>query len=324
MKHICLAFALFCAITGTRAGDIHYYQEMNTREIAALDAARTVVLVPGGILEQHGPYLPSGTDTFMSEYMAQKLADAIAKKTNRDVLVLPLLYLGADGANIIGNRPVFPGTLTVRPETLRQVYMDIGDSLGAAGFRNVFLAHIHGAPRHNLMLDMAADYFNDTWNGSMVHLYGLMPIQAQWSAVRDVMNEEAVAAQGFSVHSSAAEHSAVMHLKPALVAKDVVHAPAWRAENHPEMVALAHKPEWPGYFGAPRFASREVGAAVMDALADKAVQIALEILEGAKIEDYPRFSDSPQARNAPGIDNGPQRARQAAWLDAAENRVDRQ
>lgn len=322
MKHICLAFALLCATFGARAGGIHYYHDMNTREISALDAARTVVLIPGGILEQHGPYLPSGTDTFMSEHLSRKLADALVRETDRDVLVLPLIYLGADGANIIGSRQVFPGTLTVRPETLRQVYMDIGDALGEAGFRNVFLVHIHGAPRHNLMLDMAADYFNDTWDGSMVHLYGLMSIQSQWSAARNVMSEEAIEAQGFSVHSSAVEHSTVMHLKPALVAKDVVRAPDWRAETHPEMVALARKPDWPGYFGAPRFASREAGKVAMDAVTDKAVQVALEILGGAKMKGYPRFSDSPQARNAPGIDNEPQRVRQAAWLDAATSRME--
>lgn len=317
MKHACLAVALLCATAVARAGEIHHYENMNTREIMALDAARTVVLIPGGILEQHGPYLPSGTDTFMSEHVSRKLAEAIASETDRDVLLLPLMYLGTDGANMIGERHVFPGTLTVRPETLRQVYMDLGDALGEAGFRTVFLMHIHGAPRHNAMLDMASDYFNDTWGGTMVHLYGLMPVQAQWRAYRQAMSEEAVAAQGFSVHSSAAEHSAVMHLKPDLVAQDIARAPDWRAENFPEMVALAHKPDWPGYFGAPRFASSEAGKAVMDALTGKSVEIALAILDGADAGDYPRFSDSPQAAKAPGIENDPQRTRQAAWLKAA-------
>ena len=33
--------------------------ELNTRQIEALDRQKTVVLIPGGILEEHGPYLPS-------------------------------------------------------------------------------------------------------------------------------------------------------------------------------------------------------------------------------------------------------------------------
>jgi creatinine amidohydrolase/Fe(II)-dependent formamide hydrolase-like protein len=36
--------------------------ELNTEQIRALDRARTAVILPGGILEEHGPYLPSYTD----------------------------------------------------------------------------------------------------------------------------------------------------------------------------------------------------------------------------------------------------------------------
>ena len=32
--------------------------ELTTEEIRALDRAQTVVLLPGGILEEHGPYRP--------------------------------------------------------------------------------------------------------------------------------------------------------------------------------------------------------------------------------------------------------------------------
>ena len=38
--------------------------EMNTRQIRALNLQKTVVLIPGGILEEHGPYLPSYTDGY--------------------------------------------------------------------------------------------------------------------------------------------------------------------------------------------------------------------------------------------------------------------
>jgi len=33
--------------------------ELNTEQIRTLDKEKTIVLIPGGILEQHGPYLPS-------------------------------------------------------------------------------------------------------------------------------------------------------------------------------------------------------------------------------------------------------------------------
>jgi hypothetical protein len=33
--------------------------ELNIDQIRTLDRQRTVILLPGGILEEHGPYLPS-------------------------------------------------------------------------------------------------------------------------------------------------------------------------------------------------------------------------------------------------------------------------
>lgn len=297
------------------AGEILHYADLNTREIAALDAANTVVLLPGGILEQHGPYLPSGTDTHMGEHMTRTLAEAIATKTKRDVLLLPVIYAGADAANVIGERHPWPGSLTVRPETLRQVFMDYGDALGEAGFRTVFVVFVHGAPRHNRMLDQAADYFADTWNGTMVHLYGLLPVQDEWSAARGAMGKEAADAQGYSVHSSAAEHSAVLYLAPKLVAPDYRSAPPWRAEDARGMFALAREKDWPGYFGAPAYATRAIGEAAITAVEARAVAIALEILAGADPAKYPRFSALPGLPRDASEHAIRQRERQEAWIE---------
>src|ERR1041385_9481893 len=54
--------------------------EMNTRQIQALDLRKTVVLIPGGILEEHGPYLPSFTDGDGIDAYTQQLAKAIVAR----------------------------------------------------------------------------------------------------------------------------------------------------------------------------------------------------------------------------------------------------
>jgi hypothetical protein len=41
--------------------------DLNTRQIRALDRNRTVVFLQGGMLEEHGPYLPAFTDGILSE-----------------------------------------------------------------------------------------------------------------------------------------------------------------------------------------------------------------------------------------------------------------
>ena len=52
------------------AAQILRVADLNTEEIRALDRARTVVILPGGILEQHGPYLPSYSDGYFNERLS--------------------------------------------------------------------------------------------------------------------------------------------------------------------------------------------------------------------------------------------------------------
>jgi hypothetical protein len=59
---------------------IHYVARMNTDQIRALDRNKTVIVLPGGILEQHGPYLPSFADGFGNEWTSGRLAEAIVAK----------------------------------------------------------------------------------------------------------------------------------------------------------------------------------------------------------------------------------------------------
>jgi creatinine amidohydrolase len=66
----------------TACGQIYRLAEMNTRQIRALDLQRTVVLIPGGILEEHGPYLPSYTDDYADEAYARELANAIVARSD--------------------------------------------------------------------------------------------------------------------------------------------------------------------------------------------------------------------------------------------------
>src|SRR6266545_4080612 len=85
-------------------------REMNTEQIRALDRAKTAVIIPGGILEEHGPYLPSYTDGYVNERLARDLADAIVARPGWGALMFPPIPLGSGGANEIGGKYRFPGT----------------------------------------------------------------------------------------------------------------------------------------------------------------------------------------------------------------------
>jgi len=254
--------------------------EMNTDQIRALDRDRTVILIPGGIMEEHGPYLPSYADGYQNERYTADLASAIARRPGWTAAVFPAIPLGSGGANAVGGKLPFPGTFAVRPETLRGIFMDLGDEFGEQGFRWIFLVHMHGGPEHNQALDEAGEYFRDTYGGRIVNLAGLVTgsdpgLEAmQASVTKQVLDEE-----GLSVHAGLLETSRVMMVRPDLVSPTVAQAPSITARDLPELYRIAGGPDWPGYFGAPRYATAEIGRRIFDGDTEWNVSLALRLLD---------------------------------------------
>ena len=75
----------------------------------------TVLLLPIGSCEQHGPHLPLDTDT----QIAQHLCAQAAQQNNR-ILIAPSLSITASGEHA-----GFPGTLSIGTEALTQVLIEI-------------------------------------------------------------------------------------------------------------------------------------------------------------------------------------------------------
>jgi creatinine amidohydrolase/Fe(II)-dependent formamide hydrolase-like protein len=276
------------------AGQVHKVVELSTEKIHALDRTRTVVIIPGGILEQHGPYLPSFADGFHNERVAAALAEAVVARPGWSVLMFPTVPLGTGGANEIGRKYVFPGTYAVRSSTLRAVFMDLATELGEQGFRWVFIVHGHGAPNHNRMLDQAGDYFHDIYGGRMVHLLGLLPVIKAHSEALDILVREE---DRFAVHAGAAETSGMLYLRPELVQPAFRQAKPQAGEDWAALVRLARDSSWPGYFGSPRLATTAQGARSVRAATDAAVAFGLKILDGIDPGPIPRLGDA--ARESP-------------------------
>jgi creatinine amidohydrolase/Fe(II)-dependent formamide hydrolase-like protein len=290
--------------------------DLTSQQIATLDRSKTVVLMPGGVIEQHGPYLPSFTDGFMNEWWTERLAEAIVARPGWTALVFPMLPIGDGGANEIGGKFVFPGTYGLRVETLRAVYMDFATELGEQGFRWVFVIQNHGSPLHYRAIDQAGDYFRDTYGGHMVNLWGLEPKDALPSPK---LPADVAKLDVLDIHAGASETSRMMFLKPGLVNPAVSDAPTLAVSSPADLVKIAGSREWPGYFGAPRYASAEFGEAVMRHRATLFNGLALQILDGKDDRDIPRFADLAFARDQDGgkpalAYDETVRAKQLDWL----------
>src|SRR4026209_1034323 len=112
-----LAFALGSLLSHSAEAQVYRLAQLNIDQIRALDRQRPVILLPGGILEEHGPYLPSYADGYYNERLTEDLATAIAKRPGWAAVVFPTIPLGVDGANRIGAKYVFPGSYSIREGT---------------------------------------------------------------------------------------------------------------------------------------------------------------------------------------------------------------
>ena len=106
---------------------------MTSDEVAALDR-RLPVIIPVGLVEAHGPHMPTSVDVAAAEYFAERLA-----KDSGAILAQGIAYGFAD--EMAG----YPGTLGVRAETLMAVVEDLSNALCRHGFANQIFLSGHGA-----------------------------------------------------------------------------------------------------------------------------------------------------------------------------------
>src|SRR5476649_952316 len=111
---VILACAFF--LSSALPSQVVHVADLNTRQIRALDRSRTVVILQGGMIEEHGPYLPAFTDGVLSDHLTKELAAGIARERPKwTVLVFPPISAGSSGSNEIGKQFSFPGTYALRP-----------------------------------------------------------------------------------------------------------------------------------------------------------------------------------------------------------------
>jgi creatinine amidohydrolase/Fe(II)-dependent formamide hydrolase-like protein len=263
------------------------FAELNTRDFAKLNLKQTVVILPGGILEEHGPYLPAGTDDIFNAKLADDLAHAIASRPGWTALVLPSIPLGAGAANEMGQKYSFPGSCTILPTTLRALFMDLADQLGQQGFRWIVVVHGHGDPAHNRMLDQAGDYFHETYGGEMVNLFGYL-----WAMdLKDFRTPEQQKQDGLPEHATMAETSWILALKPKAVASDYKNAVPYPGQSIQELEQIASRKDWPGYFGAPALGSAGLGEKMYTQWVQRGIELISQILDGQDYRKLPRYGD---------------------------------
>lgn len=116
--------------------------DLTWEALRALDKHELWVILPVGATEAHGPHLPLSTDVIIAEAMARAGSAELAARGVRALVAPPLAYTSA------GYAAGFAGTISVRPETVTALVVDIAEALAAHGLSHLVIANAHLEPAH--------------------------------------------------------------------------------------------------------------------------------------------------------------------------------
>ncbi len=292
------ALAALLVVTTARAQQIVHWMDLTSAQLAALDRSRTAVIIPAGILEQHGPLLPIGGEVFHNERYAADLAADVAARPGWTVVMVPMVPLGSGAFDRRAGRTGVSGTLSVRASTIQAVFTDFADNLGAQGFRNIFVINGHADANHDRALDLAGDYFAASYRGFMVHLLGRRGCQAGGLEPPPIsmFNATAMTADADSPHGGALETSRLWYVRPDLVDSAAVRrASDLPAQGAAAWARVAQRPDWPGYVGSPRSATLELGEWLYQTQRRGCTELAMRFLDGLDERTVARASDQLRA-----------------------------
>ncbi len=265
---------------------IYRMEELTWPAIDALDRDSTVIILPVGMLEQHGPHLPAGSDTLAVAYEANFVAQRVSRASpGWSVVMMPAVAYGHSGANNLGDLPIHPGTYALRQSTFRALLADIGAQLAQNGFKWIFVLNGHGAPSHGVASDEACDFVSERFGVTMLDVTALFRADPQMQARGAAMNARffsaaEIASFGMDVHAGVGETAGMLAIRPDLVLPNYRTLPSQIGTSFEELRAVATSPGWQGYLSAPARATPQYGAAVETWWIDGMSELILQTIRG--------------------------------------------
>jgi creatinine amidohydrolase len=225
----------------------------------AARAGTALVILPVGVVEEHGAHLPLGMDSFAAEVYAAAAAPHL-EESGYEVIVAPTVNYGVARAAID-----FPGTLSLEPETLRAMVVEIGRSLARHRLNRLVLLNGHRDKHHMKALDDATRILID---GKTVQalLVGFahddtMTAACYREGVKRYYRSPRPDREG---HGGESETSVALHGFPELVKREIIKdldanfdydVEAFRDETKDYGSNSGGR----GYFGWPQAATAETG-----------------------------------------------------------------
>lgn len=250
-------------------------------ERAARDGA--AVLWAVGVVEQHGPHLPLGTDVYIPSAVLRAARRVLAGK-GIPIVIAPPFYWGVN--HVTG---AFAGSFVVRPETMLQLLADVFESLVKDGFRRVFCLSGHGDALHNRTLFEGVKRARGIdarmiASEALARRLGLDPAEPGIALAPPAASPRPPAPH-LDIHAGAWETSILLAATPSIVRSELLPRLA-STRLGPQDLATWRKgmddakrvtPE--GYFGDPAAADAALGAELIEYEARAVAQAVADAME---------------------------------------------
>ena len=238
-------------------------EEMSWPDVrAAMAAGYTTAVVAVGSTEQHGPHLPTMTDTRIGDATAHLVALKLGK-----ALQARTIPVGCSEHHL-----AFGATVSLKPETLKLIVRDYVDSLVRDGFRRIIFLPSHGGNFGPL-----AQAIEDARKAHPeVEITGYTDLLGITASLHRTAAEFGISAEACGAHAGDDETSLMLLLEPDLVVHERF-APGYLGPLGEREVRIIFDRGMPaltenGVLGDPRQASAEKGEVYLERLASFLVE----------------------------------------------------
>jgi creatinine amidohydrolase/Fe(II)-dependent formamide hydrolase-like protein len=250
--------------------------ELTSAESARLISDNSILCLPLGSIEQHGPHLPLNTDVVVAEGLTREIVARWGEEF--DLWQLPAVPVG-----LAREHDWAAGTLSLSITGFVAYLRELAATLvRALPARNLLILNGHGGNRgvlDTLLLELAGDF---GLNACAIHPFDLAKIEHSFAAVPDV-------------HGGRQETSVMLALAPDLVRRELA-AEFDRKPDAIRALIFDRGTSWPwrtddprlardGVIGDAAAASAELGAAIIKSVVEEARAVLVRLRENVRHPD---------------------------------------
>lgn len=222
-------------------------------------AADRIAVLPVAAVEQHGPHLPVGVDTYIAEAYLARVRALLPQDS-------PAVFLPVQAVGASDEHRAFRGTLTLSPETALRAFIEIGESIVRAGIRKLIFINSHGG--NITLIDLAARQLRVK--------HAIVAVHTSWGRFGYPDGLFSPAERAHGIHGGDIETSIMLAACPHLVCRDKIadFRPRTYAMERDHAYLRADVPVGFGWMtqdlhasgavGDASLATAEKGAAVLD------------------------------------------------------------